>query len=225
MPARVDRAGLPARPHLKLETALWKEGLELVAGIDEAGRGAWAGPVAAAAVVLPRRPRWLRRRLVEVRDSKRLSPRTRERLCELISTVALSVGVGCAAPAEVDAHGLMAATRAAMRRAVDALDAPPQHLLVDAVNLCPELILPQESMYFGDSISLSIAAASIVAKVHRDRLMRALGRNYPGYGFERHKGYGTCAHRAAVTRLHPTPEHRCSVRPIAALLRAKSNTA
>ncbi len=225
MPARVDRAGLPARPHRTLETALWKEGLELVAGVDEAGRGAWAGPVVAAAVVLPLRPRWLRRRFAEVKDSKRLSPRTRERLCELISTVALSVGVGCAAPAEVDAHGLMAATRVAMRRAVAVLDAPPQHLLVDAVNLRSVLILPQENMYFGDSISLSIAAASIVAKVHRDRLMRALGGNYPGYGFERHKGYGTCAHRAAVTRLHPTPEHRCSVRPIAALLRAKSNTA
>ena len=221
MPARVDRARLPARPHLKLETALWKEGLELVAGIDEAGRGAWAGPVAAAAVVLPHRPRWLRWRLGEVRDSKRLSPRRRERLWELISTVAVSVGVGCADSVEVDTLGLMAATRVAMRRAVVALDVPPQYLLVDAVNLGSEIELPQEDMYFGDSISLSVAAASIVAKVHRDRLMYALGIKYPGYGFERHKGYGTRAHKAAVTRLRPTPAHRCSFHPIAALLRAQ----
>ncbi len=220
MPRRVDRATLPARPHLNLENALWQEGLELVAGLDEAGRGAWAGPVAAAAVVLPHRPRWLRRSLGGVRDSKRLSPCKREQLCELISTVAISVGVGCADPAEVDACGLMAATRMAMRRAVAALDSPPQHLLVDAVNLRPELDLPQVRMYFGDSISLSVAAASIVAKVHRDRMMRALDRKYPGYGFEIHKGYGTRAHRAAVTRLHPSPAHRCSFRPIAALLRA-----
>jgi len=223
--ARVDRASLPARPHLKLETALWKEGREFIAGIDEAGRGAWAGPVAAAAVVLPYRPRWLRRRLSEVRDSKRLSPRKRERLCELISTVAVTVGVGCADSVEVDARGLMASTRAAMRRAVDALDVSPQHLLVDAVNLRRELELPQQSMYFGDSISISVAAASIVAKVHRDRMMHALGRKYPGYGFERHKGYGTRAHRAAVTRLQPTPEHRCSFRPIATLLLAQRRAA
>ncbi len=221
----VDYTRLPERPHLKLETALWKEGLELVAGIDEVGRGAWAGPVSAAAVVLPHRPRWLRRRLAEVRDSKRLSPQKRERLYEFILTVAISVGVGCADPAEVDARGIMESTRVAMRRAVESLDVPPHHLLVDAVNLRPELELPQQCMYFGDSISLSVAAASIVAKVHRDRLMHVLGKKYPGYGFECHKGYGTRIHRAALTRLRPSPVHRRSFRPIAALLRTQCQAA
>ena len=165
IPGPVNHVRLPTRPHLKLETGLWKEGIQFIAGVDEAGRGAWAGPVAAAAVVLPYlRPRWLRGCLGEVQDSKKLSCRKREILNELISTVAISVSVGFADSHEVDSLGLMVATRAAMRRAVSGLDVPPQYLLVDAVDLHLELELPQESMYFGDSISLSIAAASIVAK-------------------------------------------------------------
>jgi ribonuclease HII len=108
---------------------------------------------------------------------------------------------------------------------VEALEVPPQYLLVDAVNLFPDLALPQQSMYFGDSISLSVAAASIVAKVYRDGLMCNLGRKYPDYGFECHKGYGTRAHRAAITRLQPTPEHRRSFQPIGALLSAQCQSA
>ena len=209
----------PKCPHLKLETTLWKEGIELVAGIDEVGRGAWAGPVSAAAVVLPPRPRWLRRRLAGVRDSKCLSPHERERLCEFIYAVAISVGIGYSDAAEVDARGIIASTRTAMRRAVESLDTIPQHLLVDAVNLRPGLELPQHCMNFGDSISLSIAAASIVAKVHRDHLMHSLGKKHPGYGFERNKGYGTRTHRAALSRLRPSSVHRRSFKPIADLLR------
>ena len=130
------------------------------------------------------------------------------------------MSVGFANPEEVDSLGLMAATRAAMSRAVSGLDVSPQYLLVDAVDLHLELKMSQESMYFGDSISLSIAAASIVAKVYRDRLMCELAKQYPGYGFSAHKGYGTREHRAAIMRLKPTPAHRRSFRPIAALLRS-----
>ena len=221
IPGRANHMRIPKRPHLKLETGIWKEGIQFIAGVDEVGRGAWAGPVAAAAVVLPhRRPRWLRRRLGEVQDSKKLSSRKRDLLSELISTVATSVSVGFANPEEVDSLGLMAATRAAMSRAVSGLDVSPQYLLVDAVDLHLELKMSQESMYFGDSISLSIAAASIVAKVYRDRLMCELAKQYPGYGFSAHKGYGTREHRAAIMRLKPTPAHRHSFRPIAALLRS-----
>ena len=222
IPGRANHNKRPTRPHLKLETGVWKEGIQFIAGVDEAGRGAWAGPVAAAAVVLPhRRPRWLLRHLAEVQDSKKLSSRKRDLLNELITTVAVSVSVGFANPDEVDSLGLIAATRVAMSRAVSGLDVSPQYLLVDAVNLQLELQIPQESMYFGDSISLSIAAASIVAKVYRDRLMCELDEKYPGYGFSVHKGYGTRQHRAAIMRLQPTPAHRCSFRPIAAFLRSQ----
>jgi ribonuclease HII len=203
-------------PGLRLERRLWRQGYRLIAGIDEVGRGAWAGPVVAAAVVLPLEAPHLRRSLAGVNDSKQLTPRQRERLFEAIRATALGIGLGGASAAEVDRAGLIAATRAAMQRAVAMLpaDALPEALLIDAVDLTAEVPLPQQAIIYGDSRSLSIAAASIVAKVSRDRWMVGLDQAYPGYGFARHKGYGTAEHCAALEQLGVCPYHRLSYAPI-----------
>ena len=194
--------------------------LKNICGIDEVGRGAWAGPVVAAAVVLPMRPRFLNRKLKDVRDSKCLSPNIRDKMSRLIFDVALFSGFGSSSPEEVDECGIVNATRIAMFRAVTALSSQPDQLLIDAVDLNNELDIPQKAMNFGDSISLSIAAASILAKVYRDRLMVALSSEYPGYGFERHKGYGTNMHYDMLTQLRATPVHRHTFKPIASLSEA-----
>ena len=206
MNAKIRQGNLPKRPHLRLENRCWNSGYKIVAGIDEVGRGAWAGPVVAAAVVF------------HVRDSKCLSPSIRYKMSRLILDIALFSGLGISNPEEVDEHGIGNATRIAMFRAVTALSSQPDQLLIDAVDLNNELDIPQKAMNFGDSISLSIAAASILAKVHRDRMMVALAREYPGYGFERHKGYGTNMHHDMLTQLRPTPVHRHTFKPIASLL-------
>lgn len=194
-------------PDLREELALLAAGYGRVAGVDEAGRGAWAGPVCAAAVVLPLHRPDLSDRLAAVRDSKQLTPRQRERLLPLILEMAEGVGVGWATPAEVDEAGIVHATRLAMARAVARLGGQVDALLVDYVRL-PELTLPQRSLPRADCRCLSVAAASIVAKVERDRLMAALDWEFPGYGFARHKGYGTRQHREALIRLGPSPVHR-----------------
>lgn len=150
-------------------------------------------------------------------DSKQLTPAQREALYPKILEVAIAVAVGGAGPGEVDQDGIVPATRAAMIRAVAALSRPPDHLLIDAVQL-PQIDLPQTSIIKGDARSLSIAAASIVAKVTRDRLMAGLDAQHPGYGFARHKGYGTELHRAALARVGATEVHRKSYAPIANLL-------
>lgn len=183
----------------------------LVAGVDEAGRGPWAGPVVAAAVVLDlgRVPRG-------IDDSKRLSPARREVLYEILIESA-AVGVGLASVAEIDRLNIRQATFLAMRRAVARLPRAPGHVLVDGDAL-PGLDGPATAVIGGDRLSLSIAAASIIAKVARDRLMTALALACPGYGFERHKGYGTALHRAALARLGVSAHHRRSFRPIAALM-------
>jgi ribonuclease HII len=209
-----------AMPGLKLEYQLRRQGHRLIAGIDEAGRGAWAGPVVAAAVILPLDRPDLRAALKGVNDSKQLTARQRERWFDVIHGVALAVGVGGAGPGEIDRGGIVAATRAAMERAVAMLHPQPDALLIDAVNLQSLIPLPQRSLNYGDSISLSIAAASIVAKVNRDRLMGALDARYPGYGFARHKGYGTAAHHAALKRLGVTGAHRRCYAPVRELIRA-----
>tara|TARA_B100001123_G_scaffold450633_1_gene622592 strand:- start:491 stop:1153 length:663 start_codon:yes stop_codon:yes gene_type:complete len=218
MNVKFRQGNLPKRPHLRLENRCWNSGYKIVAGIDEVGRGAWAGPVVAAAVVFPIRPRFLNRKLKDVRDSKCLSPSIRYKMSRLILDIALFSGLGISNPEEVDEHGIVNATRIAMFRAVTALSSQPDQLLIDAVDLNNELDIPQKAMNFGDSISLSIAAASILAKVHRDRMMVALAREYPGYGFERHKGYGTNMHHDMLTQLRPTPVHRHTFKPIASLL-------
>jgi len=203
----------PATPDLSEEYALQAVGYDRVAGLDEAGRGAWAGPVCAAAVVLPLRDCHLRQLLEGVRDSKLLTASRREALLPVIQEVALAVGVGWGEVEEIDRWGIVPATRLAMGRAVEDLDSHVDALLVDYVRL-PAISLPQQSLPKADCHCLSVATASIVAKVERDRLMVGLDREYPGYGLARHKGYGTAEHREALADLGPSAIHRVSWRPM-----------
>lgn len=196
------------------ETRLWAAGFRCVAGLDEAGRGAWAGPVVAAAVVLPSGKGDLAQYLAGVRDSKRLSASRREALLEVIHTHALGWGVGAVSPAEIDARGIVPATLQAMSLALQALSPPADYLLIDYLSL-PTVPLPQQSLPKGDARVLSIAAASIVAKVSRDRMMIELAAHFPDYGFGQHKGYGTAQHRAALEVLGPSAIHRLSFAPLA----------
>jgi ribonuclease HII len=209
-------------PELLLEEmTLYARGYRLIAGLDEAGRGSWAGPVVAGAVVLPLNVPDLRRRLEGVRDSKQLTSEERERLYDLLQATALALNVGCVPPAYIDEWGIVPATRQAMSLAVAGLNPSPDFLLIDFLRL-PSVDIPQKGIAKGDALSLSIAAASIVAKVTRDRLMVELEDEYPGYGFARHKGYGTPQHRAALARLGPSPVHRLSYAPVAATVRRSS---
>jgi len=203
-------------PGLEHERILQSQGYELIAGLDEAGRGAWAGPMYAAAVILPLDRSDLLAALNGVTDSKQLTPRQREALLPIIHAVALAVGVGTATAAEIDALGVAPATRLAMARAIDALSPAPEALLLDYITL-PETGLPQRALPKADQRCLSVAAASIVAKVSRDRWMVELDRQFPGYGLTRHKGYGTAAHRAALARLGPSSVHRMSWTPLRAI--------
>jgi ribonuclease HII len=197
-------------PDFKRERRHLGAGRNFIAGVDEAGRGALCGPVVAAAVVFPSswfdgpRPEWISR----IDDSKRLTPRCRELLARKIRSAA-AVGLGLADSAEIDTLNILRATREAMLRAVAALPAPPDLVLVDGLPV-PNFSRPQEAVVGGDRASLSIAAASIVAKVFRDRLMVRFGRRFPGYGLDRHKGYGTRAHYEALAEFGPTPFHRKS---------------
>jgi ribonuclease HII len=200
-------------PTLAYETLLWAEGYRCVAGLDEAGRGAWAGPVVAGAVILPAGDPDLLSHLNGVNDSKRLSPLRREAFVDLIQEHALTWGVGSVSPSDIDTQGIVPSTRQAMALALDSLQPSADSLLVDYLAL-PEIKLPQRSLPKGDARVLSIAAASILAKVSRDRLMVELDDQFPGYGFARHKGYGTAQHRAALQALGPTPIHRFSFAPL-----------
>ncbi len=199
-------------PTLNLERELWARGFRRLAGVDEAGRGALAGPVAAAVAILPPDPQ-IEETLRGVRDSKQMTPSQRESWAERLPALLLDFGVGFASPEEIDALGILPATRLAVRRALAALSAPPDHLLLDYLKL-PTVDIPQRSLPKGDRRVLSIAAASVLAKTRRDALMRAYEAQYPGYGFARHKGYGTAAHRAALQTLGPTPLHRRSFAPL-----------
>lgn len=204
-------------PDLREESALRADGHGRVAGLDEAGRGAWAGPVYAAAVVLPLGRPDLLELLEGVRDSKRLSPARRELLVPRINEVAEVVEVGISGPDEVDSLGVVEATRQAMARAVARMTGQVDALLVDHLSL-PGLALPQRALAKADVHCLSVAAASIVAKVSRDRHMAQMDEEHPGYGFARHKGYGTRVHREALARLGPTPLHRMSWAPLRTLV-------
>ncbi|MBN1287212.1 MAG: ribonuclease HII [Anaerolineae bacterium] len=199
--------GSTSSADLAFEYELRAQGCRYIAGIDEAGRGPLAGPVLAAAVILPLDRDDLAGALAGVNDSKQLTAGRRERLFDVICRTAVAVGVGAGSHAQIDAEGVRPATHAAMRRAVAALATPPTHLLIDYEPL-PEIGLPFTAIKFGDARSLSIAAASIVAKVLRDRLMCELHELYPQYGFDAHKGYDTARHRAALCEFGPCPIHR-----------------
>lgn len=200
-------------PSLLLEKALASKGYQLIAGVDEVGRGSWAGPIVAAAVILPLDRPGLEQDLEGVRDSKQLTAQRREELLPLIAREAHAIGVGWCTRRQIDLGGIGAANRAAMTRAVSRLHCVPDALLIDHVRL-QTLALPQWSYPRADRLSLSVAAASIVAKVVRDRWMVTCERRYPGYGFAAHKGYGTPSHREALELLGPSPIHRMSFRPL-----------
>lgn len=201
------------QPEIEAERVHWDAGLRCVAGVDEAGRGAWAGPVVAGAVIL-RPADGVPAPLRGVRDSKLLTPTAREELFDIIIQQALAWGVGLVPAGEIDRIGILPATRAAMRAAIAGLRPAPETLLIDAVRL-PDVGCPQRAIIRGDQTSLSIAAASIIAKVTRDRWMREAGGEYAAYGFGRHKGYGTPAHRTALDAHGPCPIHRFSFAPVA----------
>lgn len=204
------RSAKVEKPTLGLEQAAWRDGRRVVAGVDEAGRGPLAGPVVAAAVVLD--PASIPDGIT---DSKKLTPDARERLFEAILASA-DVGIALSDPEQIDRDNILAATLDAMRRAVGELTASPGLVLVDG-NRAPDLPCACQTVVKGDLKSLSVAAASIVAKVSRDRMMTRLDALYPGYGFARHKGYGTAEHLVALERLGPSPQHRRSFRPVRVL--------
>lgn len=199
------------KPTFTEERLLEAQGYQLIAGVDEVGRGALAGPVVAAAIILPRRIKtpWLS----QVKDSKQLSPDRRELLFHNIHEVAISIGVGMAPHEIIDTQGIIKATEMAMKLAIDQLSPPPESLLIDYMHL-PKVKLPQKGITNGDSLCFSIACASIIAKVTRDRLMVEFDQIYPGYGLAQHKGYGTKKHMACLRQLGPSPIHRQSFQPV-----------
>lgn len=209
---KFDRSLLPEAPNLEFEQALWDAGINEVAGIDEAGRGALAGPVTAGVVVLPNSNE-IQKKLVGVRDSKQISQKNREALLEVICREAASCEVGFGWPEEIDALGIVPATRLAALRALEKLKKQPGHLLIDAISI-PEADIEATSLIKGDQRALSIAAASIAAKVTRDAYMLEAAVKYPGYGFEAHKGYGTRKHCQAIEEIGPSEIHRMSFAPM-----------
>ncbi|MDQ3549073.1 MAG: ribonuclease HII [Chloroflexota bacterium] len=209
---------------MQWERRAWDEGKLLVAGVDEAGRGAWAGPLVAAAVILPCDPREraritlaIKRAGTEIRDSKQLSASQRQRAIDVLYALGIPHAVTVIEVGELDAIGLGAANKAVLCRAVAALTPEPEHVLVDAFRL-ESLSCTHDPIIQGDNLSQTIALASIVAKLHRDALMAALDAEHSLHGFATHKGYGTAAHRAAIERHGITPQHRTSFAPIAEFL-------
>lgn len=202
-------------PTLELELAVREEtGASYVVGVDEAGRGAVAGPVVAAAVILPLDAPERLQHLDAVNDSKQLTPQKREALFALIVEHALAYGIGSTPAAAIDEMGILPANAQAMKAALRQLDPPGDYLLIDGRMRLQGIALPQRAVIRGDSLSLSIAAASILAKVARDRHMIDQDGRYPLYGFARHKGYCTAQHVAALEEHGPCPIHRHSFAPI-----------
>ena len=194
-------------PDLSFETDLWPH-FKYIAGLDEAGRGALAGPVAVGAVILPNDDPHLATTLSGARDSKQMTPRERERLAIKIKAIALTWAVGFGDANEIDSQGIVRATRLAAIRALHQFTLTPQYLLTDFRLELPQIELPQTSLVKGDAHCLSIACASILAKTARDALMCELAEQHPGYGLDQSKGYGTEAHRSALKRLGSSEIHR-----------------
>jgi len=199
-------------PTLARESALWAKGFHRVAGLDEVGRGPLAGPVVAAAVILPQDTPPIE----GLRDSKKMTARQRDRVAGVVRDIALAWAVGAASPREIDRLNILKATALAMRRALSQLSPPPDHVLVDG-NPFPELRCEHEAIVKGDATCLSIAAASVLAKQTRDRLMVMLGSRFPAFGWEQNMGYGTAEHIAAIDSNGLTPHHRRTFRPVAQL--------
>lgn len=197
-------------PDLQFENELWKGGLRWVAGLDEAGRGALAGPVAVGAVILPADDPHLSQTLACSRDSKQMTPHQRDLCAPIIKKMALTWSVAFSTADEIDAIGIVAATRLAAARALAGLSLTPDYLLTDFRLEIPECDTPQTSLVKGDALSLSIASASVLAKITRDALMCELDVQYPGYGLRQNKGYGTQVHRSAMMRLGYSSVHRKS---------------
>jgi ribonuclease HII len=213
---------VPHLPNLDHENELKSQGYELIAGIDEVGRGALAGPVVAGAVILPHSASLTWFELV--RDSKELDYKKRETLFDCIMKEALAVGIGIVPPQVIDSVNILKATKLAMMQAVEKLSRQPQFLIIDRVTLsqCP---IPQRGITRGDKLCLSIACASIIAKVTRDRIMEEFGQTYPGYGFAQHKGYGTKDHIFCLQKLGPSPIHRLYFAPLRNLITSRGSTA
>lgn len=207
----MERKALSQLPNLDEEDKLKAQGYELIAGIDEVGRGALAGPVVAGAVILPDSAKlpWFGL----VRDSKELNSEKRESLFDLINEEAIAVGIGIVPSQVIDCINILKATRKAMVQAVEKLPKQPDFLLIDRIGLsqCP---VPQRGITRGDKVCLSIACASIIAKVARDRMMDEFDQAYPGYGFAQHKGYGTGNHLSCLRKLGPSPIHRLYFAPV-----------
>lgn len=215
----------PIVPNWDNEIELCAAGNRLIAGVDEAGRGAWAGPLVAAAVILPppselgglEHAAEVAEALAALRDSKMLSPARREELMGVVGSVALSVGIGVVSSGLLDVIGVGPGNRLAMTRAVRDLGVRPDYLVIDAFKL-PSMPLPQRPIIKGDAKCITIAAASVVAKVTRDHIMCELGAVYPAYGFARHKGYGTSTHAEALLREGVSPIHRRCFAPVRAAI-------
>lgn len=194
---------------LSYEREIWQKGIRFIAGIDEAGRGPWAGPVVAAAVIWPEEVP-----LSGLRDSKALSSKKREEFFDIIRERAISYGIGMVDAEEIDRVNILQATFSAMKKALEQLSVSPEFLLIDGNHRIPGLNIPQRTLIRGDSLSLSVAAAGVLAKVTRDRIMQQIGRKFPKYGFDRHKGYGTREHREKLSILGPTELHRFTFKPV-----------
>ena len=199
---RLEKQKLRLEEMLTFERELWSGGVKYIAGVDEVGRGPLAGPVVTAAVILP-----ADFSLLGVDDSKKLSPKKRDELFDQIKEAAVCWAIGRREPGRIDEINILEATKEAMTDAVNALSVKPDHVLIDAVKL-PDLTIPQTALIKGDARSVSIAAASILAKVTRDREMVEMNSIYPGYSFASNKGYGTAAHYEGLAKLGPCPIHR-----------------
>ena len=203
------------KPSFNEERDLISRGYRFIAGVDEVGRGALMGPVVAAAVILPVKFRASWRK--EVRDSKQLSPSAREKLYDHILNKAVANAIGVVSHNEIDTLGIAGATRKAMKMAINDLTIQPEYLLIDYFKI-PEENIPQKGIKFGDSLCFSIACASIIAKVSRDRLVAEMDIDYPGYNFAKHKGYGTREHLDCLYKQGPSPVHRRTFTPVRTLL-------